>query len=92
MTLTWRNTRGGKKSAVLPDGRVVRYFRCPVPDRVHGWRVDWFATVEGDAIMQWPEETSGLVIRAKLQAWAEAEFPLYALAALGENKRQARGM
>jgi len=87
MTLTWRNTRGGRKSAVLPDGRVVRYFRWR-----SGKRSDWFATVEGDAIMQWPEETSGLVIRAKLQAWAEAEFPLYALAALGENKQQARGM
>jgi len=87
MTLTWRNTRGGTKKATLPDGRTIRYWR-----RRRGNSFVWIALVGEIVIQTWPAGTDGNTIRATLQAWAGEEFPLCALAALGENKQQARGM
>lgn len=83
MTLTWRNTRGGIKKTTLPDGRVLSYRRSVSPRTNAGW----YALVEWTVIMEWPQGTSGEIIRADLARWVEERFPLQALAWVSADKQ-----
>jgi hypothetical protein len=80
MKLVWSKAQGIEqlRLAQLPDGSTVRYIR-----QSSTWDV-WH--VGSGLLMSFPRETHQTQVKAWISEWADAQYPLYALAHLGERE------